>query len=235
MKTKHVLLSRTQVSKVLQSFLLDDTAVVCAERTGVHRNTVNRWYRYFRTVIFEHQSKLVRLTGDVEIDDHLFFTTKRKRYAKDRVIPLPMQRVRVLGLLQRGADSQSHVVFAQAVSRADRNTILPIIRYVVAKESAIFTDMWRAFGSLQLEGYTMHVKVNHRRKEYVRQIRGKSAHTGTIDQFWGWCDYRLAKFNGIHRHTFPLHMQECAFRYTHKRDLEAAFKKVLRAYESRAH
>lgn len=231
MKTKHVLLPQKKVGRILALFLLDRTAVQCAIELGIHRNTINRWYQYFRTAIFEHQNKLVRLSGEIEIDQHTFFTSRRKRYTKGNSIALPSQKVQVLGLLQRGTDSQSHTVFVQPIAHANRDTILPIVRYVVELKSSIFTDMWRAFNGLDLDGYTMHVKVNHRRKEYVRQVRGKSAHTGTIDQFWGWSDRRLARFNGIHRHTFPLHIQECAFRYSHKKDLQQAFKKVLYTHE----
>lgn len=231
MKTKHVLLSQKKVQSIFSSFLEDRTAKECAEKNSIHRNTVNRWYRYFRTVIFEHQSKLVRLSGEVEIDQHTFFTTRRRRYAAGASVPLPHQKVQVLGLLQRGVDAQSHVVFVQVIRHADRATMLPIIRYAVEQKSALYTDMWRAFNGLELDGYTMHVKVNHRRKEFVRRVAGKSAHTGTIDQFWGWADHRLAKFNGIHRHLFPLHIQECAFRYTHKKDLKKAMQHLLRAFE----
>ena len=37
-----------------------------------------------------------------------------------------------------------------------------------------------------------------------------------VENFWGLCKVRLAKFRGVHRHTFYLHIKECEFRYNYR-------------------
>ncbi len=37
-----------------------------------------------------------------------------------------------------------------------------------------------------------------------------------IENFWSFAKRRLAKFNGVSRETFLLHLKECEFRYNHK-------------------
>ncbi len=37
-----------------------------------------------------------------------------------------------------------------------------------------------------------------------------------IENFWSFVKRRLAKFNGVSRRTFLLHLKECEFRYNHK-------------------
>ncbi len=37
-----------------------------------------------------------------------------------------------------------------------------------------------------------------------------------IENFWGLCKVRLAKFRGMHKQTFYLHIKECEFRYNNR-------------------
>ncbi|MBI5798777.1 MAG: IS1595 family transposase, partial [Candidatus Yonathbacteria bacterium] len=39
---------------------------------------------------------------------------------------------------------------------------------------------------------------------------------------------RLAKFNGVSRKTFLLHLKECEFRYNHKGDILRILKVTMR-------
>ncbi|MDR2912240.1 MAG: IS1595 family transposase, partial [Alistipes sp.] len=41
-------------------------------------------------------------------------------------------------------------------------------------------------------------------------------HINGIENFWGLCKVRLAKFRGVHKHTFVLHIKECEFRYNNR-------------------
>ena len=39
-----------------------------------------------------------------------------------------------------------------------------------------------------------------------------------LENFWGLCKVRLAKFRGISRKTFYLHLKECEFRYNNRKE-----------------
>jgi len=44
------------------------------------------------------------------------------------------------------------------------------------------------------------------------------AHINGIEGFWGYAKSRLAKFHGMNRHTFYLHLKECEFRFNHRHE-----------------
>ena len=64
------------------------------------------------------------------------------------------------------------------------------------------------------DGYR-HYRINHS-KEYSDR---KGTHINGIENFWSFAKRRLAKFNGVSRKTFLLHLKECEFRYNHKHDM----------------
>ena len=37
-----------------------------------------------------------------------------------------------------------------------------------------------------------------------------------IESFWSYVKLRLAKFNGVPKHTFYLHLKETEFRFNHR-------------------
>ena len=49
----------------------------------------------------------------------------------------------------------------------------------------------------------------------ITGINGQN-HINGIENFWGLCKVRLAKFRGVHKHTFYLHIKECEFRYNYR-------------------
>jgi transposase-like protein len=41
-------------------------------------------------------------------------------------------------------------------------------------------------------------------------------HINGIESFWSYTKARLAKFHGLRRETFPLHLKETEFRFNHR-------------------
>lgn len=239
MKDYHAKLPPKKRSLMLECFVEDllvsskvPSSPSAIKRCKVNHKTAERYYRYFREVIHDHQKRLARFAGTIEIDHSTFGGRRRKRYQMidDRPVPIPEKKVSVLGILQRGPDSQSHKVFVQIVSRLDKRTTIPIVRHVVESGSSVYTDMHRCFTDLGHD-YT-HKRVNHRRKEFGRREGEEKISTGTIDQFWRFCERRLSRFSGLADSTIHLHIQECAFRYNNKKDLEGAMRRVLQEYEN---
>jgi transposase len=89
---------------------------------------------------------------------------------------------------------------------------LPIIEVKVAKDSNVYSDSFKSYDGLADLGYKKHYRVKHSDNQFAD---GKN-HINGIENFWGLCKVRLAKFRGIHKHKFYLHLKECEFRYNYK-------------------
>lgn len=217
---------------LFKSFCLDQTAEIAATMAKVNKNTANLWFRHWREKIYEHLRRAPRFFGEVEMDQKSFGGRGRKRmqaHLKQLAKRLPhseyMKRAReirsehkvqVLGILQRGGDVYVHVI-----KKADKATLMPIMRLVVQRGTIAYTDKWRAFNDLGIDGYK-HKSVNHS----VEYMDKAGNHSNGIEAFWSFCTRRLSKFNGIPVHTYPLHLKECEFRYNNK-DFATALKKLL--------
>lgn len=237
MKDYRSRLTPKQREALFDSFVRDHLASTVREETDsaashakVNKRTAHLWYRYVREIIYQHQKQLVKLSGEVEIDHSTFNARRKKRYKKvdDKWVPLPTHSVLVFGLLERSPEKH-HRVFVQIVKHADRATTVPIVKHVVDPGSILYSDMWRSFNDLGPE--YVHKRVNHAKKQYARKEQDLSVHTGTIDQFWQFCDTRLERFFGLTEHTIHLHILECAFRYNHRHDLRRALRALIRAAE----
>ena len=126
----------------------------------------------------------------------------------------------VFGLLKRG-----NCVYTEIVPDATKRTLQAIIRGKAQPESIIHTDGWPGYDGLVDIGFDKHFRVNHGNNEFVRG----SNHVNGIESFWSFAKRRLAKFNGVAKHTFALHLKECEFRFNHRHDnLYLALLKLLR-------
>jgi len=90
---------------------------------------------------------------------------------------------------------------------------LLIIRQIIKKKSAAYTDRWESYDGLVFDGYK-HQRINHS-KRYSNQ---KGMRINGIENFWSFAKRRFAKFNGVSRKTFLLYLKECEFRYNEKGD-----------------
>lgn len=227
-------ISARTYAKLLKCFAQDKTAAMAAEDCGVNRNTADLWYRHWRELIYQALRRAPRFFGEVEMDQKAFGGRGRKRmqaYLKrlSRILPhseylakakliRAEHKVQVFGILQRGGDIYTHII-----KRADKRTLMPIVRLVVEPGAVVYTDAWRGFSELGLDGYTHH-SVNHS-LEYADK---KGNHINGVESFWSFAHRRLTKFNGIPAHTLPLHIKECEFRYNNK-DLSRALKNLLKS------
>lgn len=226
-----------QKNALIKSFAEDMMAYSergsCAAKVAkVNRNTADLWYRHFRECIYQHTRRAPRLFGEVEMDQAEFGGRGRKRMAAllkrfAKILPhdeylkkakeiRKEHKVMVFGMLQRGGQVYCHII-----QKADKRTLMPIVRLVVEPGSTVLTDKWRGFTDLGLDGYT-HQSVNHS-EEYVAK---DGSHINGIESFWSFAKRRTSKFNGIARTTLELHIKECEFRYNNK-DVATALKKIL--------
>ena len=104
-----------------------------------------------------------------------------------------------------------------------------MIKGKILDGSTIYTDGWKAYDGLILNGYD-HLRIFHSKNEFAR---GKN-HVNGIESFWSFCKRRLAKFNGLSDDKFLFHLKESEFRWNNKEeDLYKILLPLVRKFNSK--
>ena len=192
-------LSRYKQKKILKAFALELTATQAAELLGINRNTIHSYYRFFRQQILSHQQKqFAQEIGEIELDESYF--GGRRKGLKGRTT---IQKVPVFGLLKRGGN-----VYIEVVPDVTARTLRTIIKKHVDGTSVLYSDSYRSYDGLVLDGFEHH-RINHS-KEFAR---GRRNHINGIERFWRYAKAKLSKCYGIRRQDYPLYLKEIEFRF----------------------
>ena len=195
-------ISEVKTRELVRCFAADLTALQTAQLTGLNRNTVNRFYRALRERIAAACEETRPFFGVVEVDESWFGPTrvkgKRGRGAGGKTI--------VFGIFERQGR-----VYTEIVPDCSKPTLQGVIRGRVDPSSVINSDGWRGYNGLVDLGYG-HKRVDHGEDEFARG----QVHINGIEGFWGFAKSRLARFKGIPKHTFLLHLKECEWRFNHR-------------------
>ena len=205
MKNKYFYRSRISEAKfreIVRHFAMDINASKTALLCGVNRNTVNSIYSKIRLKIIEYTLTNIRDYGEFEVDES-YFGARRVRGKRGRGAA---GKTPVFGLLKRDGK-----VWVNVIENCSKSELMPIIEGKVLEGSTIYSDGWKAYDGLILNGYE-HYRVYHSHNEFAR---GKS-HINGIESFWSFVKRRLAKFNGLSDETFHIHLKECEFRWNNK-------------------
>jgi len=207
-KLKNRYLFRSQITEkkfrqLLKLFCLDLNETTVAVQTGLRRKTVNRIIHLTRERLVLLCEKENKFSGEVEIDES-YFGARRVRGRRGRGAK---GKIPVIGLLKRNG-----TVYSKPIKNCARAQLMPIIKGKVLEGSTVHTDGWGSYDALILNGYK-HKRVFHSKDEFVR---GKS-HVNGIESFWSYTKRRLAKFNGVKKKYFLLHLKESEYRWNHKR------------------
>ncbi len=202
---KNTKISEAQLRVILKLFCLDMPAASVAKFVGVHRTTVNRIFDKIRVRIAELcEAESPFENGEVELDES-YFGARRVRGIRGRGA---RGKIPVFGMLKRGDK-----VYTQVVKNCSIQELMPIIRGKADTGAVIYSDGFKAYDGLADFGYKKHFRVQHGENEFANG----SNHINGIEGFWGRCKVRLAKFKGIHKHKFYLHIKECEFRYNQRK------------------
>lgn len=212
---KYSKLSAFKRRQINLTFFKDFTATQAAAWTHLNRNTINLHFNRFREAINLWQLKeFERLKGEFEVDES-YFGAHRVRGKRGRGAS---GKTPVFGILKR--DGKVYVTIVKNCSKA---ALMPVIKGKIVEGSTIYSDGWTAYDGVILSGYK-HKRVFHHENEFAR---GKN-HINGIESFWSYAKRRLAKFNGVPRHTFALHLAECQFRFNY-RDYNSFTKNLKKA------
>ena len=210
-------ISREKFGLLVKCFSVDLTATQTGKVLGLNRNTVNRYFVFFRQLVVSQALKErdeEKIANGVEIDESYFGPRRQKGKRGLRA----GKKIVVLGLLKRNGK-----VYAQIIPDASQDEILPIIRATVKSGADIFTDGWRSYDALAVYGYN-HKKVNHEKSEFVRD----DVHINGVESFWSWTKRRLAKFNSVPKLLFGVNLLESEWRFNHRSDILKAVRKLTR-------
>jgi transposase-like protein len=208
MTKSYAILKRARIStakfrQILKYFALDIEATKIARLTGLNRNTINKYLLLIRKVMALECEQESPFSGEVEVDESFFGARrtkgKRGRGASGKTI--------VFGLLKRNGK-----VYTKIVPNCSRATLQAVIRGKVDFESTIHSDGWKGYNGLVDLGYKKHYRVQHGNDEFAN----KTSHINGIENFWGIAKMRLAKFRGLSKSTFYLHLKESEFRFNHR-------------------
>ena len=201
-KSSHI--SERKFKEVLHYFSFDIDATTTSKLTSISRNSINKIYKHIRIRISEYcEANSVFEVGEIELDESYFGRKMKGRRGRGS-----MDKIIVFGILKR-----NDKVYTQIVKNCSIPELLPIIEGKISKDSVIYTDGFRTYDCLLSYGYNKHIRINHS-KEFAD---GKN-HINDIENFWELRKVRLAKFRGISRKTFYLHLKECKFRYNNRKE-----------------
>ena len=209
-------ISEAKFRQLLRAFAMDFSASDTARLTGLSTRSTNSIYLKIRARIARYCEVQSPFSGEIEMDESYFGPTrirgKRGRGAGGKTI--------VFGIIKRNGH-----VFTEIVPDAKKRSLLPVIRGRVSLDSVIHTDGWRGYDGLVDVGYAKHYRVHHAKNEFANS----KSHINGIESFWAYAKLRLAKFKGITKRTFYLHLKETEFRFNHRRDnVYKALLKLLR-------
>src|SRR5690606_30616960 len=152
-------LSYYKIKKIMRHFCEDITASKTAVLLGINRNTINRYYTLFRRKIAASTMDRGGLfCGEIECDES-YFGAKRIRGKRGRGAA---GKTPVFGLLKRGG-----CVHVEIVQNCSKEQLIPIIQGKILEESTVYTDGWKAYDGLILNGYD-HYRVFHSKDEFAR-------------------------------------------------------------------
>jgi transposase-like protein len=222
---KNSKLSERKTRKVVHHFCVDIPASKTAELLDLNRNTVNRFYRLFRDIIYKNRcEKMMKFNGLVEIDESYFGATRSRGHEGKLKRGRGTLKQPVFGIFERDGE-----VYTEMVPNCKRDTLQGIILGKVDISSVINSDGWRGYDGLVDVGYDKHYRVTHSKGEFSLK---NGIHINGIESFWSFAKRRLAKFNGV-KVNFFLHLKECEWRWNKStNELYSELKKLIKNHFS---
>lgn len=209
-------LTNRQISQVIDLFVLEVPAIKVAKVLKINRHSTERIYTIIRLCLARECESLSPFTGEVEVDESYFGGKRKGNRGRGAAGKVP-----VFGLLKRNGK-----VYTQIVTDVSRDTLRKIIHSQVIPESVVYSDSFRSYDGLVLDGFK-HYRINHD-KEFAK----KRNHINGIENFWGYAKTKLKRYYGIDRKRFNLYLKEMEFRFNHRKDPDLAkvIKKIIKKY-----
>ena len=177
------------------------TARCAGALVKVNKNTAALYFHKLRELIAHHMEQEASdvFEGEIEVDESYFGGARKGNRGRGASGKVP-----VFGLLKRGGK-----VYTQVIADAKSATLMPIIRKKIVPDSVVYSDCWRAYNSLDTQGFR-HFRINH-----SKIFADKRNHINGIENFWNQAKRHLRKFNGVPKEHFWLFLKECEWRFNY--------------------
>ena len=212
-------LTNRQLNELVKYFALEVPASRAAKVMGINRHSAERVYQVIRRCLARECELHSPLGGEVEADESYFGGRRKGPRGRGAAGKVP-----VFGLLKRNGK-----VYTRIVEDVSRKTLRQIIRTKVVPESVIYTDSFRSYDGLVLDGFK-HYRINHQECFAA----SKRQHINGIENFWGYAKTKLKSYYGVSREHFYFYLKEMEFRFNHRKtaNLAALIKKIVRKHEA---
>lgn len=209
-------LTKYKKKKIIECFCLDIDATKTSMLLKLNRKTINRYYRYFREIVYRYQMyQMKEFVGVIEVDESYFGAHRLRGKPGPRKRGRGTNKQPVFGVFERNGR-----VYTEIISDVRAETLQRIIRGKVSFSSKIISDGWRGYDGLVDFGFDKHFRVNH-----SNGFSSKGHHINGIEAFWSFTKRRLAKFNGVKK-NFKLHLKECEWRWN--KNFDILFKELVK-------
>ncbi len=187
-------ISEAKFRELVRYFAADLDATQITFISGLNRNTVNRYLKAIRERIAEHCESESSQSEVMHSDESCFGA---RRIAISACNGTDGQRDDI------GAIHQSSKVCAR---------IVPLHAKPSTKKCVIAARLTRNGIVSANEHSGAHNLLDAGFEEFAK----KHKHVKGIEGFWSLAKTRLAKFRGLNKETFYLHLKECEFRYNYR-------------------
>jgi len=207
-------LSNRQINQLIKYFSIEVSAITAARTLSINRHSAERVYQIIRRCLALECEKKSPFEGEVEVDESYFGGYRKGRRGRGAASKVP-----VFGLLKRNG-----WVYTRIVKDVSRETLGKIIRTKVVPESVIYSDGFRSYDGLILDGFK-HYRINH-----GQSFAHKRNHINGIENFWSYAKTKLKRYYGINRARFYFYLKEMEFRFNHRRqrDLPLIMRKIVK-------
>jgi transposase len=212
-------LTNRQLNELIKYFALEVPASRAAKVMQINRHSAERVYQVIRRCMARECELHSPLGGEVECDESYFGGRRKGPRGRGAAGKVP-----VFGLLKRNGK-----VYTRIVEDVSRKTLRQIIRTKVVPESVIYTDSFRSYDGLVLDGFK-HFRINH--QEAFATSRRQ--HINGIENFWGYAKTKLKSYYGVSREHFYFYLKEMEFRFNNRNaaNLAALIRKTVRKHQA---
>ena len=216
---KNSKLTNRQLNELVKYFALEVPASRAAKVMGINRHSAERVYHIIRRCLARECELHSPLGGEVECDESYFGGRRKGPRGRGAAGKVP-----VFGLLKRDGK-----VYTRIVEDVSRKTLRQIIKTKVVPESVIYTDSFRSYDGLVLDGFK-HYRINHQECFAM----SKRQHINGIENFWGYAKTKLKSYYGVSREYFYCYLKEMEFRFNHRNaaNLAALIKKIVKKHQA---
>lgn len=198
-------ISEYKFRKMVKYFAEDMSATQIALETAINRNTVNRYLNEIRSRMVEFCEQYAPFNDEPHGEKSLILENEVEPIPKvlGEALTIKEKITTNLGILKRRGK-----VYAEMLANGTSVKLQQLLH-----------------GERKLKQVTVHsVDVNESDGliavgyDNNQEFADKPSYVDNLDKFWSFTKERTAKFQGVAKHKFYLHLKECEFRFNFRND-----------------